>query len=142
MALSCAMLASTRLPIPAVSVSDSFWAKVAWIENFAAPDDSLARAELTLVSEAWIVATRVDALAWVEIVAVDFWAPVVIRRVPSAEARAVMLLVEPSTRLKPLKVAFFTIVVIWSRRAVKLAFRAWRLAVSSDESAAERALAF
>src|SRR6478752_4436680 len=72
MALSCAMLASTRLPMPAVRVSDSFCEKVAWIENFAAPDDSLARAELTLVSEVWIVATRVEALDWVEIVAVDF----------------------------------------------------------------------
>ena len=70
-ALSCAMLASTRLPMPVVSVSDSFWANVAWIENFAAPADNLARAELTLVSEVWIVATRVEALAWVEIVAVD-----------------------------------------------------------------------
>ncbi len=58
--------------MPAVRVSDSFWAKVAWIENFAAPDDSLARAELTLVSEVWMVATRAEALAWVEIVAVDF----------------------------------------------------------------------
>src|ERR1700754_4675433 len=93
-ALSWARLASTRLPIPVVRVSDSFWAKVAWIENFAAPDDSLARAELTLVSEAWIVATRADALAWVETVAVDFrvttepdsfrfWAAVVMRRAPS-----------------------------------------------------------
>src|ERR1700755_205454 len=100
-ALSWARLASTRLPIPVVRVSDSFWEKVAWIENFAAPDDSLARAELTLVSEAWIVATRVEALAWVEIVAVDvmvtilpdsfmFWAEVVIRRLPSAEAKAVI----------------------------------------------------
>ena len=69
-ALSCAMLASTRLPMPVVSVSDSFWAKVAWIENFAAPADNLARAELTLVSEVWIVAIRVEAFAWVEIVAV------------------------------------------------------------------------
>ena len=51
-ALSCAMLASTRLPMPAVRVSDSFWVKVDWIENFAEPDDSLASAELTLVSEA------------------------------------------------------------------------------------------
>ena len=56
--------------MPAVSVSDSFWVKVAWIENFAAPADSLARAELTLVSEVWIVAIRAEALAWVEIVAV------------------------------------------------------------------------
>src|ERR1700748_2170334 len=106
LALSCAMLASTRLPMPDVRVSDSFWAKVAWIENFAAPDDSLARAELTLVSEVWIVATSVEALAWVEIVAVDFrvtidpdkasfWAEVVIRRLPSADARAVIWLVEP-----------------------------------------------
>ena len=65
------MLASTRLPMPVVSVSDRFWANVAWIENFAAPADNLARAELTLVSEVWMVATRVEALAWVEIVAVD-----------------------------------------------------------------------
>ena len=50
-------------------------------------------------------------------------------------------MVEPSTRLKPLKVAFFTIVVIWSRRAVKSAFSAWRLAVSSEGSAAESAFA-
>src|SRR6201994_2285234 len=108
------MLASTRLPIPVVRVSDSFWANVAWIENFAAPDDSLARAELTLVSEVWIVATRAEALAWVEMVLVVFtvtiepdsfmfWAAVVTRRVPSAEARAVIWLVEPSTRLKPLR---------------------------------------
>src|SRR5205085_9895093 len=107
----------------AVRVSDSFCEKVAWIENFAAPDDSLARAELTLVSEVWIVATRVEALDWVEIVAVDFkvtmapdsfmfWAAVVIRRVPSAEARAVIWLVEPFTRLKPLNTALLTIVVI------------------------------
>src|SRR6201994_314740 len=71
MALSCAMLASTRLPMPAVKVSDSFWVNVAWIENFAAPDDSLARAELTLVSEVWSVPIRAEALVWVEIVAVD-----------------------------------------------------------------------
>src|SRR6185312_17273208 len=117
------MLASTRLPIPATRVSDSFWAKVPWIENFAAPDDSLASAELTLVSEVWIVATRAEALAWVEIVDVlftvtmvpdsfMFWDAVVIRRVPSAEARAVIWEVEPSTRLKPLNTALLTIVVI------------------------------
>ena len=58
------------------------------------------RAELTLVSEAWSVAIREEALAWVEIVLVDlmvtiepdsanFWADVVMRRVPSDEARAV-----------------------------------------------------
>ena len=41
-----------------------------------------------------------------------FWAAVVMRRVPSAEARAVIWVVEPSTRLKPLNTAFFTIVVI------------------------------
>ena len=64
------MLASTRLPMPAVSVSDSFWVKVAWIENFAEPADNLASAELTLVSEVWIVLIRAEALAWVEIVAV------------------------------------------------------------------------
>src|ERR1700761_1744816 len=101
-ALSWAMLASTRLPIPWVRVSDSFCEKVAWIENFAAPADNLARAELTLVSEVWIVATRVEALAWVEMVFVPrtvmmvldrdiFWAEVVIRRLPSADAKAVML---------------------------------------------------
>src|SRR5438874_13033862 len=93
LALSCAMLASTRLPIPATRVSDSFWAKVAWIENFAAPDDNFARDELTLVSEVWIVATKAEALAWVEMVEVVFtvtivpdsfmfWAAVVMRRVP------------------------------------------------------------
>src|SRR6185312_11692955 len=98
------MLASTRLPIPAVRVSDSFWAKVPWIENFAAPADNLARAALTLVSEVWIVEIRVEALAWVEIVLVPrtvmivldrliFCAEVVIRRVPSADARAVIWLV-------------------------------------------------
>src|SRR3984885_12618606 len=100
LALSCAMLASTRLPMPVVRVSDSFWVNVAWIENFAAPDDSLARAELTLVSEVWMVAIRAEALAWVEIVDVVlivtiepdsfmFCAEVVMWRVPSAEARAV-----------------------------------------------------
>src|ERR1700755_3116758 len=135
MALSSAMLASTRLPMPWVRVSDSFWTKVPWIENFAAPDDSLASAALTLVSEVWMVATRAEALVWVEIVAVDFmftivpdsfmfWAAVVMRRVPSAEARAVIWVVEPSTRLKPLNTAFLTVVVIWSRRATKLALSA------------------
>src|SRR5471030_1024696 len=99
MALSEAMLASTRLPMPAVRVSDSFWAKVAWMENFEAPADNLARAELTLVSEVWIVAIRVEAFTWVEIVAVlfrvtmapdrlMFWANVVTWREPSAEAKA------------------------------------------------------
>src|ERR1700748_2114008 len=113
LALSWAMLASTRLPMPVVRVSDSFCEKVAWIENFAAPEDNWARAELTLVSEAWMVATSVEALAWVEIVAgyfkvtmlpdsFRFWAAVVMRRLPSAEASAVILVVEPSTRLKPL----------------------------------------
>ena len=48
--------------MPAVRVSASFWVKVAWIENFAAPDDSLASAELTLVSELWIVAIKAEAL--------------------------------------------------------------------------------
>src|SRR3982751_1907357 len=69
-ALSWAMLASTRLPMPAVRVSDSFWVKEAWIENLAAPDDSLARAELTLVSELWITVIRAEALACVETVEV------------------------------------------------------------------------
>src|ERR1700761_197026 len=135
LALSCAMLASTRLPIPAVMVSDSFCEKVAWIENFAEPDDNWAKAELTLVSEVWMVEIIAEALVRVETEPVDFrvtiepdrdmfWALVVTRRLPSAEARAVIWLVEPFTRLKPLNTAFFTIVVIWSRRAVKLAFRA------------------
>src|SRR5665213_1973518 len=117
------MLASTRLPMPVVRVSESFWVKVAWIENFWAPADSCARAELTWESEAWIVVIRADALAWVEIVLVlemvtivpdrlIFSARVVTWRVPSDEARAWTLLVEPSTRLNPLKTAFFTIVVI------------------------------
>ena len=64
-----------------------------------------------------------EALAWVEIVPVDvivtiepdsdmFSALAVMRRAPSAEARAVILVVEPSTRLKLLKTAFLTIVVI------------------------------
>src|SRR5664279_3043654 len=69
-ALDFARSASTRLPIPAVSVSASFWLKVAWIENFFAPDDSLASEEFTLVSDFCRVATRVEALAEVEIVAV------------------------------------------------------------------------
>src|SRR5579883_2206558 len=134
-ALSWAMLASTRLPMPWTRVSDIFCTKVPWIENFAAPDDNLASAALTLVSEVWIVATRAEAFAWVEMVAVVFtvtivpdsfmfWAAVVMRRVPSAEARAVTWLVEPSTRLKPLNTAFLTIVVIWSRKATKLALSA------------------
>ena len=62
--------------------------------------------------------------------------------VPSAEASAVIMGTEPSTRLLPLKDAFCTMVVIWSRSAVKSAFRALRLAVSSEESAAARALPF
>src|SRR6185312_9401601 len=117
------MLASTRLPIPAVKVSESFWVKVDWIENFAEPADNLASAELTLVSEDWIVAISAEAFAWVEMTEVFlivtivpdkamFCAAVVMRRVPSAEARAVTWLVEPSTRLKPLNTAFFTMVEI------------------------------
>ena len=62
-------------------------------------------------------------LAQVEIVAVlvivtmepdrlRFWAWVVMRRVPSADASAMTLPGEPSPRLKLLKTAFFTIVVI------------------------------
>ncbi len=76
-----------------------------------------------MVSEAWMVATSVEALACVEIVLVDlivtivpesasFWPEVVMRRVPSADARAVICVVEPSTRLVPLNDAFFTMVVI------------------------------
>src|SRR4051812_17400808 len=117
------MLASTRLPMPAVRVSESFWVKVDWIENFAAPADNLAKAELTLVSEDWIVLIKAEAFACVEMVdvvlietmppdKVMFCAAVVIRRVPSADARAVTWVVEPSTRLKPLNTAFFTMVEI------------------------------
>src|SRR3954470_13280435 len=153
MALSCAMLASTRLPMPAVKVSDSFWVKVAWIENLAAPDDSLASAELTLVSEVCSTPIKAEALTWVETVEVDFkvtiepdsfrfWAWAVMRRVPSEDASACTWLVEPSTMLKLLNTAFLTMVVIWSRKAVKLAFSAWRLAVSSEGSAAASALVF
>src|SRR5580693_2925786 len=109
--------------MPVVRVSDSFWENVAWIENFAAPADNLARAESTLVSEFWIVETRADALLWVEIEAVDlivtilpdrlkFWAAAVMRRVPSAEAKAVIWVVDPFTKLKPLKLALLTIVDI------------------------------
>src|SRR5580658_5245594 len=111
------MLASTRLPMPAVRVSDSFWVKLAWIENFAAPADNLASAPSTLVREVWIVLIKAEALVWVEIVAVDFkvtiepdrlmfWAWVVIRRVPSDDARAWIMLVEPFTRFELLKTAF------------------------------------
>src|SRR6185312_10249785 len=117
------MLASTRLPRPAVKVSASFWVKVAWIENFAAPADNLASAALTLVSEVWMTPISAEALAWVETEAVDFKVTmlplrlifcdmVVMRRAPSADAKAWTLVVEPSTRLKLLKTAFFTIVEI------------------------------
>ena len=69
------------------------------------------------------MATIVDAFAAVEMVLVVlivttepdsdmFCEPTVMWRVPSAEASAVMLVVEPSTRLKPLNTAFLTIVVI------------------------------
>src|SRR6185437_4033564 len=147
------MLASTRLPMPAVSVSDRFWVKVAWIENFAAPEDNLASAESTLVSEVWMVLIRAEALAWVEIEAAAeisttgperliFWASVVTWRDPSDEAKAVIIWVEPLTRLEPLNVALLTMVVIWPKRAWKLAFKASRLAVSSEESDAERACCF
>ena len=56
-------------------MSDSFWANVAWIENFAAPDDSLARAELTLVSEDWIVANARPAPGFVMIYSNTCYAP-------------------------------------------------------------------
>ena len=70
-----------------------------------------------------MVAINDEAFVWVEIDAVDaivmiaperlrFWAAVVMRREPSEDARAVIWFVEPSTRLTPLKTAFFTIVVI------------------------------
>src|ERR1700689_2469337 len=108
-ALSLAILASTRLPMPAVRVSDSLLTKVAWIENFAEPADNCARAESTLVSELWIVVIMDEAFACVETVPVDvkvtivldrlkFCAEVVTWRVPSDEAKASILVVEPSTR--------------------------------------------
>ena len=89
---------------PTVKVSASFCENVAWIENFFAPEDSLARAEFTLVSDDWMVATRVEALDCVEIEAVwvkvtmvpdsaSFWADVVRRRVPSEDAKAVICVV-------------------------------------------------
>src|SRR5665213_903290 len=94
-----------------------------------------------------------EALAWVEIEAAAeivttvplrlmFWACVVMCREPSDEASAVIWLVEPLTRLQPLKVALLTIVVIWLSKAWKLALRAWRLAVSSELSDAESACCF
>src|ERR1700759_2548576 len=66
-ALSSAMLASTRLPMPLVRAADSFWAKSTWIENFFEPDDSFASAAAPLLSEVWIPAPIVDAAACVEI---------------------------------------------------------------------------
>ena len=86
------MLASTRLPMPAVKVSESFWVKVAWIENFAAPADNLARAELTLVSELWIVEISAEALAWVEIVLVVFNVTIKTTNTISTQARASALI--------------------------------------------------
>src|SRR5216684_1748535 len=103
------MFASTRLPMPAVSVSASFCTKSAWIEYFFAPEDRRASELFTLFREVWIVAIIADALACVETVAVVaivtiepdndmFSAFTVMRRVPSEDAKAVILVVEPSTR--------------------------------------------
>jgi hypothetical protein len=135
MALSVAMLASTRLPMPVVSASESCDTKFDWIENFAEPLDSFDRAESTLTSELSIVATMVDAFDCVEMVAVEltetieperliFSAAAVILCVPSADASAVIWVVEPLIRLKPLNCAFWTTDAIWSRRAVKFEFNA------------------
>src|SRR6185312_4315702 len=46
------------------------------------------------------------------------------------------------TMFTPLKSALLTTLVIWSRRDLKSAFRAWRLVVSSEVSEAARTLAF
>ncbi len=61
----------------------------------------------------------VDLIVTIVPESASFWAAVVMRRVPSEDARAVIWVVEPSTRLTPLNTAFFTMVVIWSRRATK-----------------------
>ena len=121
--------------------------------NFFEPAASLAKAAFTFWTDALMMEIIVDALAWVEIVDVvlmvttepesfNVTPATVIFLLPSAEASAVMFATEPSTRLVPLKFAFCTIAVIWSRKAVKSAFKALRLAVSSEASAAASALAF
>ena len=69
-----------------------------------------------LVSDDSIVEIMVEAAVWVEIVEVEptvtmeppsdrFSAPTVILCAPSEDASAVIWFVEPSSRLKPLKVA-------------------------------------
>src|SRR6266700_4229502 len=117
LALSVAMSASTRLPIPAFSVSTSLEMNCSWIENFFTPEANLANAALTFWIERLIVPTMVEALAAVEIVEVLFtvtmepdsfrvWPATVIFLVPPAEARAWKLAVVPSTMLVPLHDAF------------------------------------
>src|ERR1700744_3370631 len=118
MALSVAMSASTRLPMPVVSVSDNCETKLDWIENFFAPLDSLASAASTLLSEGSTGEITVQAESCVEIEAdlpmvtmlplrLMFSEATVMRCEPSADARAEMPPVdEPSIRLKPLKLAF------------------------------------
>src|SRR5579862_53173 len=109
-ALSLAMSASTRLPTPVVSVSESFDAKPSWIENFFEPAESCASAESTFSSDCWMTEIIVEAPPWVEIEApveivtiepdrLMFCAAAVMRREPSEEASAVIVCVEPSTRL-------------------------------------------
>src|ERR1700679_1665127 len=66
-ALSLAMSASTRLPTPLVSVSESLPAKPSWIENFFDPAESCASEESTFSSDCWMTETMVEAPAWVEI---------------------------------------------------------------------------
>src|SRR5579862_1171253 len=100
-----------------------------------------------------MVETMVDALVCVEIVPVDlmvtidpdkliFSADTVMRCWPSADARAMICLVEPLIRLMPLNWAFVTTDVICCKRAWKFAFKACRLAVLTDVSDADNACCF
>ncbi len=134
-ALSVAMLASTKLPMPVVNVDDSCVTKDDWIENFATPLDREASAASTFVKDDSTVEIIVDAFDWVEIEPVVaivtilplrlmFSAATVMRCVPSVEARAVICFVEPLIRLTPLNWAFCTTDVIWPSRAWKFSFNA------------------
>ena len=62
--------------------------------------------------------------------------------VPSALARAEMLLWLPSSRLMPLNDEFWMVLVIWSRSELKSVARALRLVLSSDVSDAASAFSF
>ena len=62
--------------------------------------------------------------------------------VPSALARAAISVAPLLIRLLPLNEALDTTLPIWSRREVKVAFRALRLLVSREVSEADRAVAF